>query len=290
MSASWRESKGRSVEPSNVTGIDNQHKMWIQQVMMDDWGIQFPHKFQICAIHHVAFHCNQIVYIVAKTGSGKSAIPLSIGSLQTGVTLLMVPLIGFGSDQVNNSRNSKNLSEAYHLDENRGHDGFALRSWLLSLHPHEAEFVSIFLYASPQSLKESSFWFTCLFELALKNLIQQICIDEAHSVAQDGRNFRPEFRSAVKMLQSIYDGQIKKCNRIAMSATFRQCNQNVITDLLAKNKQDIFVCLVGNSWDDNNQLVTFFQANNILWRELFIYWLQHQRTMRMVSGYNVLIN
>ncbi len=78
MSASQRESTGRSVEPSNVTGINNKHKMWIRQVMLNNWEIQFPHEFQICAIHHVAFHCNQIVYIVAKTGSGKSAIQLSI--------------------------------------------------------------------------------------------------------------------------------------------------------------------------------------------------------------------
>ena len=70
------------------------------------------------------------------------------------MTLLMVPLIGLGSDQVNNSRNSKHLIEAYHLDENRGRDGYTLRGRLLSLHPCEAECVSIFLYASPQSLKE----------------------------------------------------------------------------------------------------------------------------------------
>ena len=91
-----------------------------------------------------------------------------------------------------------------------------------------------FLYASPQSLKDGSFWYKCLFELASKNLIRLICIDEAHSVAQDGRNFRPEFRSAVKTLRSIYDAQTTKCNRIAMSATFRQCNQDVITDLFGR--------------------------------------------------------
>jgi hypothetical protein len=101
MSASRRESTGWSVEPSNVTGIDNQHEMWIQQVMIDDWEIQSPHEFQSRAIHHVAFHCNQIVYIVAKTSSGKSAIPLSIGSLQTGVTLSMVPLVGLLQLQTN---------------------------------------------------------------------------------------------------------------------------------------------------------------------------------------------
>ena len=77
------------------------------------------------------------------------AIPLTIGSLQTGVTLSMVPLVGLGSDQVNNSRNSSNLIEAYHLDKNRGVDGYALRRRLLSLLPREANRVSIFLYASP---------------------------------------------------------------------------------------------------------------------------------------------
>jgi hypothetical protein len=85
----------------------------------------------------------------------------------------MVPLVGLGSDQVNNSRNSKNLIEAYRLDKNRKHDGYVLWSQLLSLHPHEAECVSIFLHVSPQSLKEGSFsfWYKCLFELASKNLI-----------------------------------------------------------------------------------------------------------------------
>ena len=151
--------------------------------MMDDWGIHYPHKFQIHAIHHIASHHDQIVYIIAKTGSGKSEIPLPIGSLPTGVTLSMVPLVGLGSDQVINSRHSKNLIEAYHLDKNPGCDGYALRSWLLSLHPHEAECVSIFFYVLPQSLKEGSFWYKCLFELASKNLIRLSCINEAHSIA-----------------------------------------------------------------------------------------------------------
>jgi len=69
MSASWRESAGRSVEPSNVNGINEQHDMWIRQCMKDDWGIQYPHKFQIRAIHRIAFQRDQILYLVAKTGS-----------------------------------------------------------------------------------------------------------------------------------------------------------------------------------------------------------------------------
>ena len=39
MSTSRCESTGWSVEPFNVTGIGNQHEMWIRQVMIDDWEI-----------------------------------------------------------------------------------------------------------------------------------------------------------------------------------------------------------------------------------------------------------
>ncbi len=87
--------------------------------MKDDWGINFPHKFQVRAINNIAFHCGRLVYIIAKMGSGKSAITLTVGSLQTGITLTMVPLAGLGSDQVNSAQNGDNFIEAYHLDEYR---------------------------------------------------------------------------------------------------------------------------------------------------------------------------
>ncbi len=58
-----------------------------------DWGILYPHKFQICAIHDIVFHGNQIICLIAKMGSGKLAVLLTVGSLQTGVTVTMVPLV-----------------------------------------------------------------------------------------------------------------------------------------------------------------------------------------------------
>jgi hypothetical protein len=42
--------------------------------MKDDWGIQYPHEFQICAIHHIAFQRDQILYLVAKTGSVQQGV------------------------------------------------------------------------------------------------------------------------------------------------------------------------------------------------------------------------
>ena len=54
MSASRSESTGRSVKPSNgVTGINNQHEMWIQQVMIDDWGSGFLTNFRFVRSTHL---------------------------------------------------------------------------------------------------------------------------------------------------------------------------------------------------------------------------------------------
>ncbi len=161
--------------------------------MLDDWGIHHPHKFQVRAIHQIAFSDNQLIYVIAKTGLGKSAIPLTAGSILTGVTLLMVPLVGLGSDQVNKSSNPENLIESYHLDKICGIYGRVLQNRLDSIHCVEANSITIFLYASPQSLLETSPWLKCLLSLASRGFLCLMCIDEAHTVNQDGHSFRPEF-------------------------------------------------------------------------------------------------
>ncbi len=115
----------------------------------------------------------------------------------------MVPLVGLGSDQVNKCSNDVNYIEGYHLDKHRGSDARLLRDRLILLNEDEAEYVSVFLYPSPQSLQVGTFWYKTLINLASKNLIRLIVIDEAHTVAQDGRDFRPEFKSAVSVLISV---------------------------------------------------------------------------------------
>jgi hypothetical protein len=152
------ESAASNVEPSCVAGIPLLHEQWICQAMLDDVGILYPHESQLRAIHNIAFKRDQLVYLIAKKGSGKSAIPLTFVSLQTGITLTLVPLVGLGSDQVSNGANRDNLNEAYHLDEHRGDNGAALRACLNSLTSHEANHVSILLCASPQSLQIGTIW------------------------------------------------------------------------------------------------------------------------------------
>ena len=109
-----------------------------------------------------------MVYVCAKTGSGKLAIPLTAGSLLTRVIITLVPLVGLGSNQVSKSTNDSSFIEAYHVNEHRGPDATLLKKSLLSITDAEANNVSIFLYMSPQSLQPNLFWHKVLRELALK--------------------------------------------------------------------------------------------------------------------------
>ncbi len=144
---------GQTALDLDMIEINPDHKRWISQSMLDNWGIRLLHEFQIRVIHSIAFHCNWLVYLITKTGLGESAVPLTIGSMQNGITLMMVPLVGLGSNQVSKSTNEANCIKAYHLDKHRGVDAQVLRDRLLSLNWREAEFVSIFLYTSPHPCK-----------------------------------------------------------------------------------------------------------------------------------------
>ncbi len=189
---------------------------------------------------------------------GQECHPLTIRSLQTGVTLSMVLLIGLGSDQVNKSSNNDNLIEAYHLYKHRSIDGKALRDCLLWLNKQEAYHVSIFLYALPQFLQVGTFWYQCLLTLSSCNMIWLIVIDEAHTVTQDGCSFQPEFWLAMESLKCIYDNQPNKCNQIAMSATFSQSNPDVISNLFGQTP-------------DKNHVVGVILARDSFWCDY--YWV-----------------
>jgi hypothetical protein len=58
-----------------------------------------------------------------------------------------------------------------------------------------------------------------------------VCIDEAHTVHQDGY-FCLEFQSAVGTIQHLHGLLTIKCSIIVMLATFRQVDQDIITALL----------------------------------------------------------
>jgi superfamily II DNA helicase RecQ len=90
------------------------------------------------------------------TGEGKSAVVLTSAALLRGVTLVVVPLLGLGSDQVSKAQRPDFRVESYHLDKNRSKDQFAIQRRLLSVAHQHAQ--SIILFAWLQSLREGSSW------------------------------------------------------------------------------------------------------------------------------------
>ena len=52
-----------------------------------------------------------------------------------------------------------------------------------------------------------------------------MCINEAHSIEQQGRFSRPDFQETVRNLQLIHDGMATKYPRLVMSATLQKNDQ-----------------------------------------------------------------
>jgi hypothetical protein len=217
--------------PTTIEEIPEAHKDLILHTLLQLWGIDHARDFQVEAIHQLAFTDDNYLYLIRKTGEGKSAVPLTVAYYQRGIAIMMVPLIGLGSDQVSKSNSPGHRIESYHLDEHKFEDLKKLRQRLIGMSPNEVENTTILLFASPQSLTPKSKWFHVLNSLFDKGYISFVCIDEAHCVEQCGRSFRPEFQDAVKTL-SNYLNNDKSIPFLAMSATFRREDQESLSKQL----------------------------------------------------------
>jgi superfamily II DNA helicase RecQ len=120
------------------------------------------------------------LHLIRKTGEGKSDVVLALATVLCGITLVLVPLIKLGCDQVAKGFLINQLLEAYHLDEHQGNDHILLSDRLLSITDKQAQ--SIILFTSPQSLQKSSIWFPLFEVLSNTKLCSLFVIDEAHSI------------------------------------------------------------------------------------------------------------
>jgi len=162
-----QEASGALIPESMNTDIaDSVTDRIIRDTMRNVWDISNPRDFQIDAIRLLAFTPNMLLYLVAKTGGGKSAVPLTMGTLKSGVTVTLVPLIGLSSNQVTKSRNANHYVEAYHLDKQNTESWRELSKRLNSLHQSQANHCTIILYVSPRALQMESQWLKLLERLA----------------------------------------------------------------------------------------------------------------------------
>ena len=125
--------------------------------------------------------------LVQKCGEGKSLMMLGMATMLKGITLVMVPLIGLGSDQANKSKMIAKRVYAYHCDEFRGNDLHQLKLLLRSYHPSKKR--SIILFISPQQMCPGTPWSRFLFSLGTMGFLSAICVDEAHACVEQSETF-----------------------------------------------------------------------------------------------------
>jgi hypothetical protein len=248
----------------------------ITHVMEKVWGISSPREFQVEAVTRLVFEPRTCLFLIRKTGEGKLAVVLTSATLLRGITLVVVPLLGLGCDQVAKAQRRRHKVEAYHLDENRGDDQVAIQTRLLSITQRRSQ--SIILFTSPQSLKEGSSWAPLLKCLAKRNLFSLLVCDEAHTVPLHGRSFWREFIEMRKgVLKSVFHYNPSLCV-LAMLASFCSEEQNKFSSIMSVTpthvywgsmaRRGIFFCVsvLGDIASSISNKIAFYLKHNATYK------------------------
>jgi superfamily II DNA helicase RecQ len=133
-------------------------------------------------------------------------VPLTTSIIHCVITLVLVlvPLHGLGSDQVDKATVVDHGVKAYYIDEHKAENARVLEQRLHSYSEDKKGCSSIIIFASPNALRTGSRWLQLLSSMAAKDMISMLAIDESHEVHQSGRSFRPEFLEAVDNLKIIF--------------------------------------------------------------------------------------
>ena len=125
-------------EDSNTTidadTYDDSPQKFIVEVMQRALNIKHPRPYQVEAINEMAFN-GKSMFLFRKTGEGKSAVPWVTALLLRLVSIILVPLVGLGSDQVSKAHNDEFRMDAYHVDELQSSDFLLLQKRILAF-PH----------------------------------------------------------------------------------------------------------------------------------------------------------
>jgi superfamily II DNA helicase RecQ len=196
----------------------------IKDAMAQVFGIHELRDFQIEAVHYLTFHDNPSLVLLRRTADGKSLVPLTTSIIRCGITLVLVPLHGLGSDQVDKAMVLDHGVEAYYIDEHKAENARVLEQRLHSYTYSDDEkgCSSIIIFASPNALRTGSRWLRLLSSMAAKDMISMLAIDESHEVHQSGRSFCPEFLEAVDNLKILFDSMPRPVPRLMMSAIMTQ--------------------------------------------------------------------
>jgi hypothetical protein len=210
----------------------------IRNELLVTWGCARPRSYQIDAIFHLVYKKTDMMYLIRKTGDGKSLVMQGMASMLKGITITMVPLLGLGSDQETKCTVEDSAVKAYHLDEYRNNHASILRNHLEKYTRKEK--TSIILLISPQQLTKNSFWYPVLQSLASRGCISAVCIDEAHATVHNYESFRPEFKTAIDTINNIVSVARRAAPAmiyvpiLVMSATFTIADQQAFNLLIGR--------------------------------------------------------
>jgi len=161
--------------------------------------------------------------LVLPTGGGKSICYQIPALAQSGIALIISPLIALMNDQVMSLR--ANGIEAYALHSNIDYD--EKNSIINKIDNNRVKLI----YISPEGIinqKTSSY---------LKTLdINIVAVDEAHCVSMWGNDFRPDY-TKLSCLKELFP----KAPIMAVTATADQVTQKDIVDKLKLNSPDIYI-------------------------------------------------
>jgi superfamily II DNA helicase RecQ len=222
--------------------IPDRRKSIINRACSEIFSIDDTREFQVTATHYLSYYNSAFLSMIRRTADGKSLVPLCTAVLRRKVTLIMVPLHGLGSDQVDKSTLREHNINAYYVDQHTRENEDLLRERLEGLTMDEAKDSCTILFVSPQKLAPDSAWFALFESMARRNLFSLFCIDEAHAVHQDGRAFRTLFNDAVTGIKQLHSLQSNPVPRLIMSATLRPEDQKFVTKLLGYGTIRKFSC------------------------------------------------
>jgi ATP-dependent DNA helicase RecQ len=169
--------------------------------------------------------------VIMPTGGGKSICFQLPALLQTGLTLVVSPLVALMENQVQELRDKQLPAELLHSQLT----SLQRRQVLQKLEQQKIRL----LYLSPETLLSPPVWERLLQP---QLIINGIILDEAHCLVQWGDSFRPAYRRLGAVRKALLASKPvgTKISVAAFTATAEPSAQKVIQDVLELRQPDIF--------------------------------------------------
>jgi ATP-dependent DNA helicase RecQ len=201
---------------------------------------------------------NQDVLVIMPTGGGKSLCFQLPSLLETGLTIVVSPLIALMQDQVE-ALQDNGIGATFLNSTLRSTD---VRDRAAQIHNGEIKL----LYVAPERLLSEQF-LVFLDQIHDRFGIARFAIDEAHCVSEWGHDFRPEYRQ-LKELRSRYPDV--SCIALTATATDR-VRQDIIEQLELRspfihiasfNRQNLYYEVRQKSRNSYNELLQLIRKTN----------------------------